>query len=175
MHMLFCNWILFYILSSDLYQSDTRLIIVSSCTGCQSVPESLSLSVLPISQIALFAVWQRLLLIFELRSTVELSSSLVTVLISCSSGFLLHYSLSVAKSISVLAVIFTTPYWSDFVRLRTFTLSCTRNERWSCRYSVTTMVASVRVGQYYLSALQLSAVLNAIIGFDLFSSPVTET
>jgi hypothetical protein len=35
------------------------------------------------------------------------------------------------------------------------------------------MVASVRVGQYYLSALQLSAVLNAVIGGDLFPSLVT--
>lgn len=34
------------------------------------------------------------------------------------------------------------------------------------------MVASVRVGQYYLSALQLSAVLNAVIGGDLFPSLV---
>jgi hypothetical protein len=37
------------------------------------------------------------------------------------------------------------------------------------------MVAPVRVCQYYLSALLLSAVLNAVIGFDLLSSPVTET
>jgi len=35
------------------------------------------------------------------------------------------------------------------------------------------MVASVRVGQYYLSALQLSAVLNAVIGGDLFPFLVT--
>lgn len=151
------------------------MIIVSSCTGYQSVPESLSPSVLPIGRIALFPVWQRLLLIIELGSTVELSSLLVTVLMSCFSGFTLHFSLSVAESVSVLPDNFTTPFWSDFVRLRTFTLSCTRNERWSCRYSVTTMVISVRVRQYYLSAQQLSAVLSAVIGFDLFSSPVTET